>query len=44
MDNIGHEQLGVVVDKNESQSWAQGSRCYEQLKFVGYMSYSGSWS
>ena len=29
---------------NDSESWAQGFRCYEQLKVVDDMSYFGSWA
>ena len=29
---------------NDSKSWAQGSRCYEQLKVVDDMNDSGSWA
>ena len=44
MDNMGHEQLRVVVDKNESQSWARGSICYEQLRTVDDINNSWLWA
>ena len=31
-----------MVDKNESGLWAQGSRCYEQLKVIDDMNDLGS--
>ena len=33
-----------MVDMNEFGSWAKGSRCYEQLRFVDDMSYIGLWA
>ena len=31
-------------DMNDSESWAQGSRCYEQLKVVVDMNNSNLWA
>ena len=31
-----------MVDMNDSSSWAQGSKCYEQLKVVDLMNCSKS--
>ena len=36
------EDLRVVVDMNDSRSWAQGLRFYEQLRVVNDMSHSWS--
>ena len=33
-----------MVHKNKSQLRAQGFKCYEQLKVVGDVSYSRSWT
>ena len=33
-----------MIDINDFESWAQGFRCYEQLRVVDDMSYSRSWA
>ena len=40
---IGNESLKVVVDMNDSELWAQGFRCYEQIMIFNDMNYSRSW-
>ena len=35
-----YEQLRVMVDKNDSRLWSQGSSFYEQLRVVYNMGYS----
>ena len=33
-----------MIDINDFESWAQGFRCYEQLRVVDDMSYSRLWA
>ena len=33
-----------MIDINGFESWAQGSKCYEQLRVVDDMCYSKSWA
>ena len=33
-----------MVDMNDSELWALGSRCYEKLRGVDNMSYFGLWA
>ena len=39
-----YEQLKVVVDMNDSKSWAQGYRCCKQLNAKVDMNVYESWS
>ena len=38
------DTMNNFVDMNDSESWDQGSKCYEQLRIVDDMSYSWLWA
>ena len=42
MNNLGSRELKAIDDMNDSASWTQAFRCYEQLKIVDDMDESGS--
>ena len=37
-------EFKVMDDMNDSMSWAQGTKCYEQLMFIIDMNDSESWA